>query len=339
MPSPPSFQKVNPADPPVLFLTLSSDDAAAVGGRPLRGDPAGAAAVDGLRRRPGQRLRRAEVRGARRPRSDPARRAADRHRSGRAGDLRARTSTGPTGILYGPDRNFVVAGQRAADGRRGLPPMCWSPTATAARCVSANWRTSTTASRTTNRRAGSTAHRTIYLAIQRQPGTNTVEVVDRVKALLPQLQAQLPAAVQLGVRSDRSRLDPRVGRRRQVHAGPDRLPRRPRHLPVPAQPVGDRHPEPGAAVLDRRHVRGDVGVRLQPRQPVADGADAVGRLRRRRRDRHAGEHRPPHGDGEDADAGGARRIEGDRLHDRLDDGVAGRRVHPGALHGRRSSAA
>ena len=31
--------------------------------------------------------------------------------------------------------------------------------------------------------------RTIYLAIQRQPGTNTVEVVDRIKALLPQLGA------------------------------------------------------------------------------------------------------------------------------------------------------
>ena len=40
----------------------------------------------------------------------------------------------------------------------------------------------------------------------------------------------------------------------------------------------------------------------QHRQPVADGADAVGRLRRRRRHRHAGEHRPPHGDGRAAAA-------------------------------------
>ena len=36
-------------------------------------------------------------------------------------------------------------------------------------------------------------------------------------------------------------------------------------------------------------------------QPVADGADAGGRLRRRRRDRDAREHRAPHGDGQDAD--------------------------------------
>jgi HAE1 family hydrophobic/amphiphilic exporter-1 len=45
---------------------------------------------------------------------------------------------------------------------------------------------------------------TIYLAISRQPGTNTVQVVDAIKALLPEIQAQLPAALQLGVRSDRS---------------------------------------------------------------------------------------------------------------------------------------
>ena len=64
--------------------------------------------------------------------------------------------------------------------------------------------------------------RTIYLAIQRQPGTNTVEVVDRIKALLPQLEQQLPASVQLRIRSDRVGADPRVGGRREVHAAAHR---------------------------------------------------------------------------------------------------------------------
>ena len=60
--------------------------------------------------------------------------------------------------------------------------------------------------------------RAIYLAIQRQPGTNTVEVVDRIKALLPDLEAQLPA-VGSAAHPERSRAaDPRVGRRREVHA-------------------------------------------------------------------------------------------------------------------------
>src|SRR4029079_4755525 len=34
----------------------------------------------------------------------------------------------------------------------------------------------------------------VILNIQRQPGANTIEVVDRIKGLLPQLQASLPAA-------------------------------------------------------------------------------------------------------------------------------------------------
>jgi HAE1 family hydrophobic/amphiphilic exporter-1 len=46
--------------------------------------------------------------------------------------------------------------------------------------------------------------RCIYLAIQKQPGTNVVEVVDRIKALLPTIREQLPASVMLDVRSDRS---------------------------------------------------------------------------------------------------------------------------------------
>jgi HAE1 family hydrophobic/amphiphilic exporter-1 len=46
--------------------------------------------------------------------------------------------------------------------------------------------------------------RTIYLAIQKQPGTNVVAVVDAVKALLPTLREQLPAAVSLDIRNDRS---------------------------------------------------------------------------------------------------------------------------------------
>src|SRR5512142_3543843 len=47
--------------------------------------------------------------------------------------------------------------------------------------------------------------RGMVLAIQKQPGTNTVKVVDDIKALLPNLRAQMPASVQLGTLYDRSR--------------------------------------------------------------------------------------------------------------------------------------
>ncbi len=39
----------------------------------------------------------------------------------------------------------------------------------------------------------------VIMNIQRQPGANIISVVDRIKKLLPQLQAGLPAAV-TGVR-------------------------------------------------------------------------------------------------------------------------------------------
>ena len=57
------------------------------------------------------------------------------------------------------------------------------------------------------------------LAIQRQPGTNTVEVVDRDQAsCCPTFRKQLPPSATLRVLFDRSIVDPRVGRRREVHA-------------------------------------------------------------------------------------------------------------------------
>jgi HAE1 family hydrophobic/amphiphilic exporter-1 len=46
--------------------------------------------------------------------------------------------------------------------------------------------------------------RGIMLAVQRQPGTNTIEIVDAVKKILPTFQSQLPPAISLNVFYDRS---------------------------------------------------------------------------------------------------------------------------------------
>ncbi|MBI3666445.1 MAG: efflux RND transporter permease subunit, partial [Acidobacteria bacterium] len=46
--------------------------------------------------------------------------------------------------------------------------------------------------------------RAVILAVQKQPGTNTVEVVDAIKKLLPSFRAQMPASVNLNVVYDRS---------------------------------------------------------------------------------------------------------------------------------------
>ena len=44
----------------------------------------------------------------------------------------------------------------------------------------------------------------VIVNIQRQPGTNVIEVVDRIKQLLPQLQGTLPSSVQATVLTDRT---------------------------------------------------------------------------------------------------------------------------------------
>ena len=202
MPAPPSFQKVNPADAPVMFLTLSSPTL------PLSQVNRYAESLLAQRLSMVSGVAQVNVFGAQkyavRVDVDPTQLASRQIGIDQVAQaIASANSNRPTGILYGPDRNFVVdvsgqlteaeAYQNVVIAYRNGSPVYLNEIAHVYDGVendkSASWYNGT---------------RTIYLAIQRQPGTNTVEVVDRVKELLPQLQEQLPAAVQLAVRSDRS---------------------------------------------------------------------------------------------------------------------------------------
>jgi multidrug efflux pump len=44
----------------------------------------------------------------------------------------------------------------------------------------------------------------VIVNIQRQPGANIIAVVDRIKALLPQLQASLPSSIKVKILTDRT---------------------------------------------------------------------------------------------------------------------------------------
>jgi hypothetical protein len=58
--------------------------------------------------------------------------------------------------------------------------------------------------------------RSILLAIQKQPGTNTLAVVERIRALLPEFQRTLPAGIDMTVQYDRlerASARPSAGRR------------------------------------------------------------------------------------------------------------------------------
>ncbi len=127
---------------------------------------------------------------------------------------------------------------------------------------------------------------------------------------------------------------PGLGEGRAVHPAAVDRPGGDGDLPVPAQRLGDHHPERHGAARAGRHLRGDVPARLQPGQPVADGADHRRRLRRGRRHRHAREHLPLRRGGHEPDGRRPARRRGDRVHHHLHQRLADRGVHPAAADGR-----
>jgi HAE1 family hydrophobic/amphiphilic exporter-1 len=52
---------------------------------------------------------------------------------------------------------------------------------------------------------GTQGTRGVSLAVMRQPGSNTIDVIDNIRSLLPTFQAQMPPTVHLGIRGDRSK--------------------------------------------------------------------------------------------------------------------------------------
>ena len=121
MPTPPSYQKVNPADQPILFLALTSPTLPLSDGRRVRRDADRAAHLDGERRRAGAGLRLAEVRGAHPARPARARQPRHRHRRGRSGRRSSATSTCRPARSAGRDQAFTVQATGQLDERRGLP--------------------------------------------------------------------------------------------------------------------------------------------------------------------------------------------------------------------------
>jgi hydrophobic/amphiphilic exporter-1 (mainly G- bacteria), HAE1 family len=202
MPSPPSFRKVNPADSPVLFLTLSSDTL------PLSEVDHYAETVLGQRLSMAAGVAQVNVFGAQkyavRVDVDPTALAARQLDINQVADaIASANSNRPTGTLYGSERNFVVE----THGQL-MNAASYEPVVVAYR----NGRpirldeVAHVYDGVENERNASWSNgvRTIYLAIQRQPNTNTVEVVDGIKAMLPELEQSLPGSVKLAIRSDRS---------------------------------------------------------------------------------------------------------------------------------------
>jgi len=202
MPTPPSYNKSNPTDMPVLFLTLTSETL------PMAQVDRYAETVLAQRLSMVTGVAQVNVFGAQkyavRVDLDPTQLASRQIGIDQVTQaINGSNVNKPTGTLFGPNRNFVVqsSGQLLSAEQfrpivvayRNGNPVRLEEVARVYDGVenprNASWYNGKPA---------------LYLGIQRQPGTNTVEVVDRVKELLPELQAQLPGAIQMAIRSDRS---------------------------------------------------------------------------------------------------------------------------------------
>ncbi len=190
MPSPPTFQKVNPADQPVFFLALSSSTL------PIYTVDQYAETLLGQRISMVKGVAQVQVFGAQkyavRIQLDPQALAARQIGIDEVTTAVQNQNVNlPTGTLYGAHQAFTLQ----ANGQLTRASL-YRPLIVAYRNGSpvrldelGDVIDSVQTDKTSNYFNDEHA---VILAIQRQPGTNTVEVVDGVKKILPQFRAILP---------------------------------------------------------------------------------------------------------------------------------------------------
>jgi multidrug efflux pump len=202
LPNPPVYSKVNPADAPVLTLGVTSSSLSLTAVQDL----VDTRLVQKIAQLPGVGL--VTLSGGQKPavriQVNPARLAAN---GLTMDDVRAAVAAANVnqakGSLDGPLQSFTIAAndqilqshqyKALVIAYRNNAPLLLSDVADvidgAENIRQAAWMGDQPA---------------IIVNIQRQPGANLIEVVDRVKQLLPQLQSALPSAVQVTVLTDRT---------------------------------------------------------------------------------------------------------------------------------------
>lgn len=202
MPSTPSFQKVNPADQPIFFIAVSSDEL------PISkvNEYADTMLAQRISTLPGvaQVLVYGEQKYAVRIEADPAALAArDLSFAEISKAISAAASRTPAGVISGKKQlfNIDVTGQpESASGFRPLV-VAWRNGAPVRLQDVARVSDSVEDTRTYGAIDGKSS---VVIAIQRQPDANTIDVVSRVRALLPVFRSQLPASIQMTPLFDRS---------------------------------------------------------------------------------------------------------------------------------------
>jgi hydrophobic/amphiphilic exporter-1 (mainly G- bacteria), HAE1 family len=202
MPSPPSFNKVNPADQPVLYVALSSPTL------PLYAVDEYAETMMAQRISMISGVAQVSVFGSQkfavRAQVDPKALATRQIGIDEVGNALGQGNVNlPTGILDGKNQSFNIQASGQLFNAAAYRPLIvayrnGSPVRLdqVGRVIDS----------VENDKAAAWYRETrgVVLAIQRQPGTNTIEVVDSIKRLLPVFRSQIPASVNMDLLYDRS---------------------------------------------------------------------------------------------------------------------------------------
>jgi HAE1 family hydrophobic/amphiphilic exporter-1 len=202
MTSPPSFRKVNPADFPVYYLALTSDvlPLSQVNEYAETFLAQRISTISGV----AQVLVYGQQKYAVRVQLDPDRLAARGVGINEVEQAIAQANVNlPTGTLYGKDRMFAVQANGQLFDAAAFRPIIVSYRNGAPVRLGELGRVIDSV-QSDKVAAWFKSERGIVLAIQRQPGTNTIEVVNSVKKLLPTFRAEVPAGIDINVLFDRS---------------------------------------------------------------------------------------------------------------------------------------
>jgi hydrophobe/amphiphile efflux-1 (HAE1) family protein len=202
LPSPPTYRKVNPADAPILVLALHSDALPIT----VVDDYAENILVQNISQIPG--VAQVSVNGQQKP---AVRIQVDPEKLASMGlgleDVRAvianATTDSPKGSIDGATRTFTIY-----DNDQLLSAEPWNDVILTYRNGAPvrirDIGRAVDGAENNKIAAWANGKPAILLAVLKQPGANVIETVDRIKALLPQLQAAIPTAVKVDVLSDRT---------------------------------------------------------------------------------------------------------------------------------------
>ncbi len=202
MTSPPSYRKVNPADAPILFLALTSPSLAPSDMQDYAEHLISPtlSTIDGVAQVNIYGSKRYAVRVQISPQALAARNIGLEELSA---VLRASNVNTPVGTFDGPKQTLTIQANRqlrnATDfsnliiSTKGGSPVRLRDVADVQDSIE-----------NTKSWATFNGDNSITIAIQRQPGANTVQVVDAVRKALPQLISQMPGSVKISPINDRS---------------------------------------------------------------------------------------------------------------------------------------